>query len=132
MFGLILFALVGVPAGAPAFHVTINPEARVSVVGGVVPAAQSCGVPITLSVRVSNEGGVTAPLGVTLLSDGAVLSNVPSAPLSGSAADDRQVAVLLTLPPPVDVTLAFDAGSGTRDLGWRSTASLLLSCRDTH
>src|SRR5688500_13764425 len=43
--------------------VTINPEARVSaVVGAPLPVPPTCGSAMTLTVKVINQGFVTAPL----------------------------------------------------------------------
>ena len=97
-----------------AFPVTINPEARVSVQRiGRAPIGP-CNDAIELGIRIVNQSSSHAALGVQILSRGAELVRGPERNLSGAETEILTIAVRLTLPPPVDLTLAFDAGQEMR------------------
>lgn len=115
--------------------ITINPEARVSVVwvGGVLPSVP-CGSPANLRVRIANRGFVTSRLKVE--SVGEVRDNIkvdfePS-PLQGIPEEVRNLRITLTKPDPTDVTLAFKLLNETPDLGGRDRIHFLMHCLGTH
>ncbi len=120
-------------------RIHVNPESRVKLrvvhpVGDLV-----VGRPRPLLVAIVNEAGVTAPLSlscrdrslgaarpadfcrVTLRDDGL------SAPRLGGAALEWKLAdITVAAPGRWEVGLEADVGQGTQDLGFRSTADVLL------
>lgn len=110
--------------------VSINPEGRVSAhATGTAPPVGRCGEDQPLTLRIVNEGYVTAPLVVradpTTRRD---VSLTPPAPLSGDRIEFLTARYRIHGRSPVEVTLAFSAGIATRDLGGRSLVPLILSC----
>ena len=122
------------PDQAP-IAVTINPEARVSVVwvGDVLPPVP-CRRPVNLRVRIVNRGFVTSRLKVE--SVGEVRDNIKvdfeSSPLQGIPEEVRNLRIILTKPDPTDVTLAFKLLNETPDLGGRDRIHFLMHCLETH
>lgn len=113
-------------------EISINPEARVSVVlAAPVPASNACRRPIIVPVKILNDGFVTAHLEAHLV------GNVPSGvtmdfrpkPLSGKPEDWRQLAVTLMEPGTKDLTISFKAHNDIPDLGGRDRIHFLISCR---
>jgi len=112
-------------------QVTINPEARVSVVHTTSPPPHlSCGRAAPWLVRLVNQGRVTSALKATVLGDEAGLVHVRQAidRLAGASVEYRVLTMTVTTTKPLDVTIAFDVGRGTDDLALRSQLSLLVRC----
>ena len=121
-------ALASASGMPPVLRVTINPEARVSVEAvGPVPTVR-CGGRVSLTLEVINESLGTQSLQVQVLSDGARVASPPLAPLTGAERESREIVLLLESAHPVDITLEFDAGPGTDDLGGRSRTHLYAAC----
>jgi hypothetical protein len=115
-----------------AIQLTINPEARVSVVWrGSMPLTSTCGQALSLPVRVVNQGFVTAPIEAALVgtstSDDITL-DFPMEPLNGMREERRTLRVTLNSPGLFDLTIAFHARGDVSDLGGRDRIHLLLRC----
>lgn len=117
---------------AATLTITINPEARVSVMRtGELPAAVECGKALEVPVAIANQGMVTAPLEASLVGsvpEGVVLE-FSAEPLKGTAEERRALRLTLTKAPLVDVTVAFRAKNDIPDLGGRDRVHLLVRCR---
>jgi hypothetical protein len=112
--------------------VTINPEARVSARRTVAKMPKLvCGLPASLLIRIVNEALVTSALRARL-PDAAMSSMVSIQPiqprLAGASLEYRVLKLSLMHRGDTDITLTFDAGPGTEDLGNRATLSLLTRC----
>jgi hypothetical protein len=111
--------------------ITINPEARVSVIlGGTLPPPVSCGQPATLQVRIINQGFVTSLLEAELVEDipaGATLEFHPQ-PLTGVPEELRQLRITLTKPGLTDLTIGFHSHAEPPDLGGRDRIHFLMHC----
>jgi len=119
------------PVDDGQFIVTINPEARVSVVlGAPLPAPSPCGTAQELKVNVVNDGFVTAPLQAAVIGDGAryVSLHMDGAKLSGEAKDTRTLRLIPHGPELVDVTMAFSIDNNLGDLGGRDRVHFLMRC----
>jgi hypothetical protein len=115
--------------GAPVFRLVINPEARVSVeVTGRVPTV-TCGERLPLAIEIINESLGTQTIHVKVLSPGARIVGQPLPPLFGAEREIREFDIQLDSEQPVDITLEFDAGPGTDDLGGRSQTHIYAACR---
>jgi hypothetical protein len=115
----------------PPIKITINPEARVSVaLAGALPSPASCGTAANLSVRIVNQGFVTARLETELagVAAGVTLDFEPR-PLTGVPEELRTLRITLTRPGVTDLTIAFKAHNGTPDLGGRDRVHFLMRCR---
>jgi hypothetical protein len=122
-------------ANRAPIEVTINPEARVSVrrTGATLPKFH-CGTPTPILIRVVNQAFVTSNLGVRLrdMSPTTLVNFQPIQPrLAGASLEYRVLLISLTQPRYADITLRFDAGAATEDLGNRSTTSVLVRCDST-
>lgn len=94
----------------PPIKITINPEARVSVVrGGSLPPVKACGEAIELPVKITNQGFVTASLRASIVGDGGrhISVHMDGAKLSGKAEDNWTLHLIPIGPGLVDVTIAF-------------------------
>jgi len=115
----------------PPIVVTINPEARVSVVlAGPLPQAHP-GSAVDLAVKVVNLGFVTATLEAELVGDavpGASLEFHPG-PLRGKPVETRVLHLTLKNPGTVDLTVAFRTHNEIPDLGGRDRIHFLMVCR---
>jgi hypothetical protein len=115
----------------PPITITINPEARVSAaLGGALPAPTQCGSANTLSLKIVNQGFVTAKLEAQFAGDapaGATLTFQPE-PLKGVPEELRSLRITLTQPGPTDVTIAFRAHNALPDIGGRDRVHFLLHC----
>ena len=112
-------------------QVTINPEARVSVVRTTAPPPRmTCGGAAPWLVRIVNQGRVGSALNATLVGDvaGPVRLQQTIERLAGAAVEYRVLTMTVATTKPIDVTLAFDVGRGTDDLALRSQLSLLVRC----
>lgn len=111
--------------------VTINPEARVSVVlTGPMPAPVSCGSAADFSIRILNHGFVTSRLEAAFVGDvpeGVNLDFKP-APLKGLREEVRHLRIILTKPSATDLTIAFRVHNETPDLGGRDRVHFLMHC----
>jgi len=120
-------------ADAPPITLTINPEARVSVVmTGAIPPAVPCGSPLDLPVRVVNQGFVTAPLEVALVGNvpAGVTLHLDAEPLKGVTEEMRVLRVTLKKPGQTDLTVAFRARNELPDIGGRDRVHFLAECRE--
>jgi hypothetical protein len=115
----------------PPIKISINPEARVSVaLGGALPSPAPCGKEANLSVKIVNQGFVTARLEAELVEVPAgVMLDLDSRPLTGVPEEFRTLRITLTRPGPTDLTIAFKAYNGTPDLGGRDRVHFLMRCR---
>lgn len=115
----------------PPIKITINPEARVSVaLAGALPPAAACGTAAEFSVKIINQGFVTARLEAALVGDapdGVTLDFHPD-PLKGVPEELRQLRITLTKPGPTDLTIAFHAHNEVPDLGGRDRVHFLMRC----
>lgn len=121
---------LGLNPQAAVLGVIINPEGRVSVdrlPGHLQPPR--CGATSSWLIRVTNEGFVTAPLWLKKLDGPGVQVELDDRKLSGAANEYRVLRVRVDTPREVDVTLQFDVGRDTADLGTRAQVHLLMSCR---
>jgi hypothetical protein len=115
----------------PPIKITINPEARVSVVmAGALPSPAPCGKAVDLLVKVVNQGFVTSQLEAEVVGDvpPEVTLNFHPAPLKGVPEELRMLHLTLTKPGVVDLTLAFRAHNEIPDLGGRDRVHFLLRC----
>lgn len=111
--------------------ITINPEARVSVVlSGALPASVACGKATAIPVMVVNHGFLTSTLEADLV--GYVPTGVKIAfhgqPLKGAPEELRELRITLTEPGATDITVAFKAHHGSPDLGGRDRIHFLMRC----
>jgi hypothetical protein len=114
----------------PYINIDINPEARVSAtLWGALPPPVLCGKPAVLSVKVVNQGFLTATLEAEFVgnSEGAVLDFHPQ-PLKGVPDELRALRITLTMPGPIDLTIAFKAHNEIPDLGGRDRIHFLMRC----
>ncbi len=137
--------------------VTINPEARVTAQAGAAKPALVEGGTRVFLVKVINQAGITAPLGVTSPQSGRVSipawSNSPEPPRTISDRDiaERWAEISFLDKPPLAATLSgipleyrilevysrdrgqraaelkFDVGQGTADLAYRSDVPIVFS-----
>jgi hypothetical protein len=116
----------------PPLKITINPEARVSVVmWGNLPPPVPCGTPADLPIKIINQGFVTSHLEAQLVGDappGTVLDFHPD-PLKGIPEETRIMRVKLAKPGTTDLTIAFKAHHEIPDLGGRDRVHFLMQCR---
>ncbi|MFT3881844.1 MAG: acetylxylan esterase [Gemmatales bacterium] len=119
--------------------VTINPESRVKVMRGPYPIKHQLGWPTPVLVKVINEGGVTARIHVQGTGDKStsvrfyedavpgVVTNPLTNKLSGQSVE-YQVMLLRSLATNQrEITLTFDVGQATQDLGFRAELPVLLT-----
>jgi hypothetical protein len=116
----------------PPIKVTINPEARVSVMlAGSLPPPTHCGTPADLTVKIINQGFVTSRVEAKLIGDvpaGATLEFHPE-PLTGVREELRILRIVLSVPGPTDLTLAFSAPNAIPELGGRDRVHFLMRCQ---
>jgi hypothetical protein len=111
--------------------VTINPEARVSVVLAGPPPQAHPGTAVDLAVKVVNLGFVTATLEAELVGEavpGATLEFHPEA-LKGLPVETRMLRLTLKAAGTVDLTVAFRTHNEIPDLGGRDRIHFLMVCR---
>jgi hypothetical protein len=114
----------------PAIQISINPEARVSVVrAGALPPSVPCGTPASLEIKIVNQGFVTTPLEARLIDApaGASLDFHPE-PLKGMPQERRTLRITLIRPGETDLTVAFKAHRAIPDLGGRDRVHFLMHC----
>jgi hypothetical protein len=114
----------------PPIRITINPEARVSVkLGGDLPPPTACGKAADLTVKILNQGFVTARLEAQLVEASAgVTLDLDSEPLTGVSEELRTLRITLTRPGPIDITVSFKARNHTPDLGGRDRIHFIMRC----
>lgn len=126
-------AAIASPSSESApIRITINPEARVSVVmSGAIPPAVQCGTALDIAVDVVNQGFVTAPLEATLVGNApaGVTVSLDPAPLKGAPSEMRMLRVTLTQPGQTDLAVAFRARNEIPDIGGRDRVHFLVECR---
>ena len=111
--------------------ITVNPEARVSVVRrDTAPTAARCGTAMNVPVVIVNQGFVTARLVATLVEPipPGVTAEFSPEPLSGAAKETRTLQLILRRPGLLDVTISFRPVNDIPDLGGRDRVHLLLHC----
>ena len=111
--------------------ITINPEARVSVVrGDTALTAARCGTTMNVPVVIVNKGYVTAKLVATLVEPipPGVTAEFSPEPLSGAGKETRTLQLTLRRPGLLDVTISFRPVNDIPDLGGRDRVHLLLHC----
>lgn len=118
------------PNEAP-IKITINPEARVSVVlAGMLPRPVPCGTAAEFSLKIVNQGFVTSRLEAEFASDvpAGVSLDFRPAPLKGVREEFRSLRITLTNPNPTDLTIAFKAHNELPDLGGRDRVHFVMRC----
>lgn len=104
--------------------VTINPESRVSVDGGIASPELVQNEWTCFLVKVINEAGVTAPLRITPGEPSVWVDTYEARPLnprlSGLPLEYRIAMVRTSEVGKVSSVLTFDVGQGTQDVGFRS------------
>ena len=116
----------------PPIKITINPEARVSVVlVGALPPPAPCGTASDLAVRIVNQGFVTARLEAELVGDAPadVALDFHPEPLTGAPEELRQLHITLMKPGTRDLTVAFKTHNEIPDLGGRDRVHFLMRCQ---
>ncbi|HQR07953.1 MAG TPA: acetylxylan esterase [Gemmatales bacterium] len=119
--------------------VTINPESRVKVMRGPYPIKHQLGWPTPALVKVINEGGVTARIKVHATGDKStsvhfyedavpgVVTNPLSNKLSGQSVEYQVMLIRSLATNQREITLTFDVGQATQDLGFRAELPVLLA-----
>jgi hypothetical protein len=118
------------PNEAP-IKITINPEARVSVVlAGMLPRPVPCGTAAEFSLKIVNQGFVTSRLEAEFVGDvpAGVSLDFRPAPLKGVGEEFRNLRITLTNPDPTDLTIAFKAHNELPDLGGRDRVHFVMRC----
>jgi hypothetical protein len=121
------------PQEAP-IQITINPEARVSVVlAGSLPQPVPCGAAADFSVKILNQGFITSRLEAELIGDSPAGVNLDfhPEPLKGIREEMRHLHITLTRPDPADLTIAFKAHNEVPDLGGRDRIHFVMHCVQT-
>lgn len=122
--------------------VSINPESRVKVARGPAEALLVQGVSAYVLIKVQNDAGVTARLGVSgpqIIAKGtdaegrwleAIVPNVPplSNRLLGQRLEYKVVRLRSREAGKREATLRFDVGQGSQDLGFRAEVPILFRC----
>jgi len=120
-----------VSASDAPIKITINPEARISVVlAGALPRPVACGTPVDFQVKIVNRAFLTARLEAEFVGDaptGVSLEFHP-ARLKGTRVEFRNLRITLTKPDPADLTVAFRALNEIPDLGGRDRVHFLMHC----
>lgn len=123
--------MAGAATSDGVLQITINPEARVSVVrGGRIPSA-ICGQPLEIPIVIQNDGFVTAPLGVALVDPAGAFIGVEligGAP-SGAAQQQRMLRLIGIEKRPTDITIAFRLRKDFPDIGGRDRVHFLTWCQ---
>jgi hypothetical protein len=117
--------------GEPTIKITINPEARVSVIlAGALPPPAACGTAVDLRVKIINQGFVTSRLEAEFIGDkseGTTLDFNPE-PLRGVPEEQRDLRITLIKPGSTDLTLSFRTHNNAPDLGGRDRIHFLMHC----
>lgn len=108
--------------------VHINPEMRVKVARGPARAELVVGGWRAFLVKVHNEAGTTAALRATASGGWVEVEMVDRTPLSGQALEYRGVRLYSREAGRREVSLMFDVGQGTQDLGFRNEVPVLFVC----
>lgn len=120
-----------VPANEPPIKITINPEARVSVVlSGALPRPAPCGTAADLPVKIVNQGFITSRLEAEFVGDvpAGVRLDFHPAPLKGLREESLKLSITLRKPDATDLTIAFRAHNETPDLGGRDRIHFVMNC----
>ncbi len=122
------------PADAEVFLlVTINPEGRVKVArGGHVPALKR-GEPALAWVKIENQSGGRQRLAARGVYSGARVDpfrlEVLSGTLRGREVEYRRMRITCAKAGKRELTIAFEAGQGTQDIGFRGETPVLFEVR---
>jgi hypothetical protein len=120
-----------VSANEPPIKITINPEARVSVIlAGTLPRPVLCGTATDLAVKIVNQGFITSRLEAALVGDvpAGVSLDFHPAPLKGVPEELRNIRITLMKPNPADLTIAFKAHNEIPDIGGRDRIHFVMRC----
>lgn len=138
--------------------VKINPESRVKVADGPAPRQLTEQGWTMFLVKVHNQGGVTAPLGVSSPNSKPIYrrssgTSKPTSPIKPRDIEDRWLSLEMYDKRPMtqqlsgleleyrivmlysrdagkrEATLSFDVGQGTQDLGFRNELAILFECQ---
>jgi hypothetical protein len=124
--------------------VSINPESRVKAARGPAEARLRVGEERVLLVKVTNEGGITAPVTVSgpgIRSGGReeegqwlqaqVTPVIVGKGLNGNAVEYVLLRLTAREAGKREATLRFDVGQGTQDLGFRAEVPILFTVEPT-
>jgi hypothetical protein len=119
------------PAAADIFLVvTINPEGRVKVARGETVPALKKGVPTLAWVRIDNLSGGQQLLEARGVYPGGGKSpftlEVINGNLRGREVEYRRLRITCTRAGKRELTIAFEAGQGTQDIGFRGETPVLF------
>ena len=94
-----------------------------------------CGEPSPWLIRIVNQGYITSAINLTLngipvQSEKDIYAEVIGERLEGAKIEYRVMTLVTQRRRLTDVTLMFDVGSGTEDLGARSELSVLIGCKN--
>lgn len=108
--------------------VTINPEARVSVVRPAASVFTVSGGELELTIGIINEGGVTGFLRTKLVGSvpGWVTLEADAEPLTGAPREQQRARLVFSEPRMADLTIAFALPGESPDLGGRDRVSFLV------
>jgi hypothetical protein len=115
----------------PPIKITINPEARVSVVrSGSFTAPVPCGTAAELPLKIINKGFVTSRLEASLVGNtpAGVTLNFDPEPLTGVPEELRELWIILPKAELTDITISFKLRNDIPDLGGRDRIHFLLRC----
>ena len=115
-------------------QITINPEARVSVIlAGSLPHPVPCGTAADFSVKILNQGFITSQLEAEFVGDTPEDINLDfhPEPLKGVREEFRHLRITLPRPDPTDLTIAFKAHNEVPDLGGRDRIHFVMHCIQT-
>lgn len=121
--------------------VIINPEARVKVIPGPQAITFEKGWYSPQLIKVINEGGITARLEVTATGDTETTARLyedaglpgqreaHTSKLTGQPVEYQALLIRSMAPAPREITLSFQAGKDTKDLGQRAELPRLITPR---
>jgi hypothetical protein len=120
---------------ADGLVITINPEARVSVMMAGSRAFAAADARLELPVTIVNEGKVTMPLAPMLVGMPSASVRGLESRLSGASLEYRTVEIVFdpaSAAPVSDVTLAFTLEGAHADLGGRDRVHFLVRSDRVH
>lgn len=117
--------------GNAQITITINPEARLSVVRtGELPPPVPCGTAVDLRIKIRNQAFATGELFAKLLDEFAIGAELDFRPerLTGALEEERKLRIILAKTAPVDLTIAFQIRHDSHDLGGRDRIHFVMRC----
>ena len=119
-------------ASRALIQISINPETRVKAHRTKVLLPEThCDMPSPWLVRIVNEGYVTASVNINLQgvpTGNPIVASLLGPKLTGAMVEYRIMQLAMQKPGLTDITLVFDVGPGTEDLGVRAELPILLRC----